>query len=111
MKKRTRRSIEDEIPADVSQLAGWRRARVVLDLARTRIPTRRITINLDADVIAAFKAEALRGGPPYQVAINQALRAHLRERLESEDERAARTVLKALADREVVRRIRRISGR
>lgn len=111
MRKRTRSSVGDEMPLDVSQSGGWKRARQVLDPAHTRIPTRRITINLDADVIAAFKAEALRGGPPYQVAINQALRAHLRERLDSEEERAARTVLKALADREVMRRIRRISGR
>lgn len=99
------------MPADVSRLGGWKRARMVLDPARTRVPTRRITINLDADVVAAFKADALRGGPPYQVGINQALRAYLRDRLVSEEERAARTVLKALGDREVVRTIRRISGR
>jgi hypothetical protein len=70
-----------------------------------------VTINLDADVVAAFKAEAMRGGPPYQVGINQALRTFLRDRLESEEERAARTVLKALADREVVKTIRRIAAR
>lgn len=109
MKSKEARPTDDEMPADVSRLSGWKRARVVLDRARTKIPTRRITINLDADVVAAFKAEALRGGPPYQVAINQALRAYLRERLESEEERATRTVLKALGSREVVTRIRRIT--
>lgn len=84
MKKRTTRSTEAELPSDVSSLGGWKRARQVLDPTRAKVPTRRITINLDADIVAAFKAEAFRGGPPYQVAINQALRAHLRERLESD---------------------------
>lgn len=111
MSKRTKRSGEDETAPDVSHLEGWRRARQVLDPVGTRIPTRRITINIDEDVIAAFKGEALLGGPPYQVAINQALRAHLRDRSQSAQARAAETVLRALDDREVVRRIRRIGGR
>ena len=38
----------------------------------------RITIMLDADVVAAFKAEAKAPGAlPYQTRINQVLRAHL----------------------------------
>jgi uncharacterized protein (DUF4415 family) len=111
MKKRTTRSTEAELPSDVSALAGWKRARHVLDPTRAKVPTCRITINLDADIIAAFKAEAFRGGPPYQIAINQALRAHLSERLASDEERAAMTVLTALGDREVVRRIRRLTAR
>lgn len=38
----------------------------------------RITIMLDADVIAAFKTEAKKPGAlPYQTRINQVLRAHL----------------------------------
>jgi hypothetical protein len=72
------------------------------------MPTRRITINIDEDVIAIFKAEALRGGPPYQVAINQALRSYLRDREQSADDRAADIVLRALEDEAVRARLREI---
>ena len=37
----------------------------------------RITIMLDADVLAAFRARAAGTGRGYQTAINQALREHL----------------------------------
>ena len=37
----------------------------------------RITIMLDADVLAAFRARAADTGRGYQTAINQALREHL----------------------------------
>jgi hypothetical protein len=68
---------------------------------------RRITINLDADLIAIFKAEALQGGPPYQVAINQALRSYLRDRERSWREHAAAAlVLEALDDEKVQEKLR-----
>lgn len=97
-----------DLPDDVSRLRGWRRARAPIDRTRARPPTRRITINLDEDIIAIFKAEALRGGPPYQIAINQALREFLRERERSDTQRAAELVLKALDDETVVARLRQI---
>lgn len=104
---RAKKTISD-LPDDVSQLRGWRRARRSIDPAKAKLPATRITINLDADIIAIFKAEALRGGPPYQVAINQALREFLRERERSDVERAAEIVLKALDDEVVIERLRRI---
>jgi len=67
-----------------------------------------VTINLDQDIVAIFKAEALQGGPPYQVAINQALRSYLRGRQRSEREQAVDLVLKALEDATVVKRLRKI---
>lgn len=91
----------DALPEDVSRLRGWRPARQVADVTKTKLPTRRITINLDADLIAIFKTEALQGGPPYQVAINQALRSYLRDRERSRRERAAAIVLEALDDEAV----------
>jgi uncharacterized protein (DUF4415 family) len=108
MSRRTSRASEGEIPGDVSNRTGWRRARQVLDPARARLPARRVTINLDEDIIAIFKAEAFLGGPPYQVAINQALRSYLRSREQSEAERAADLVLKALDDEAVIEKLRRI---
>ena len=98
----------DELPEDVSRLRGWRPARQVADITQAKLPTRRITINLDADVIAVFKAEALQGGPPYQVAINQALRSYLRERELSRREHAAALVLEALNDEAVQEKLRAI---
>ena len=96
------------LPEDVSGLDGWRPARQVADVTQTKLPTRRVTINLDADVVAVFKAEALRGGPPYQVAINQALRSYLRERERSGREQAAAIVLEALDDEAVQEKLRAI---
>jgi uncharacterized protein (DUF4415 family) len=98
----------DDLPGDVSRLSGWRPARQVADITRTKLPTRRITINLDADVVAAFKAEALRGGPPYQVAINQALRSYLQQRERSRREHATAIVLEALDDEAVQAKLRAI---
>jgi uncharacterized protein (DUF4415 family) len=98
----------DELPEDVSRLGGWRPARQVADVTRARLPTRRITINLDADVVAVFKAEALRGGPPYQVGINQALRSYLQGRERSRREQAASIVLEALNDEAVQEKLRAI---
>jgi uncharacterized protein (DUF4415 family) len=106
--KKTNPAEHAELSQDMSRLDGWRRARRVLDVTRVRLPTRRVTINLDEDIIAIFKAEALRGGPPYQVAINQALRSYLRSREQSEAERAAEIVLKALDDAAVRAKLRRI---
>jgi uncharacterized protein (DUF4415 family) len=100
--------VPDELPEDVSRLDGWRPARQVADVTRTKLPTRRITINLDADVVAVFKAEALRGGPPYQVGINQALRRYLQERERSRREHAASIVLEALDDEAVQEKLRAI---
>ena len=97
-----------DIPADVSKLKGWTKARQILDPVTTKIPTRRVTINIDQDLIAIFKAEALAGGPPYQVALNQALRSYLRQRDEDTKERAAEIVLAALENRAVRRKIRAI---
>jgi uncharacterized protein (DUF4415 family) len=108
MKQKSKKQVEIEMPGEVSALRGWARARRVADPASARLPSRRITINLDEDVIAIFKAEALQGGPPYQVAINQALRKYLRDREGGDREQAARTVLKALDDQEVRRKLRRV---
>jgi uncharacterized protein (DUF4415 family) len=105
---RTKRKKTAEIPDDVSSLGGWTRARRRLDPIATKLPTRRVTINLDEDLVAIFKAEVLRGGPPYQVAINQALRAYLHDRETSERDRAARVVLTALDDDAVRRKLRSI---
>lgn len=98
----------DEIPRDVSAQKGWGPARHIVDPVTARLPTRRVTINLDEDLVAIFKAEALRGGPPYQVAINQALRAYLHDREASERERAVHVVLTALEDEAVRRKLRSI---
>ena len=77
MKKKTTKTPPDAMPADVSHRKGWHKTKRVVDPTHVKVPTRRITINLDQDIIAIFKAETLRGGLPYQVAINQALRAGL----------------------------------
>lgn len=100
------RSAGDEIPGDVSSRKGWRPARHVVESVSAKLPTRRVTINLDEDLIAIFKAEALHGGPPYQVAINQALRAYLHAREISDQDRAAQVVLTALDDPAVRRKLR-----
>jgi uncharacterized protein (DUF4415 family) len=96
------------IPRDVSTRRGWRPARHTVDPVGAKLPSRRITINLDEDVVAIFKADALRGGPPYQVAINQALRAYLHERERQGQDRAVRTVLMALDEDKVIRKLRSI---
>ena len=105
MKKRTAKVRRDEMPADVSGRKGWRRAKDSADLATVRLPTTRITINLDSDLIGFFKAEALRGGPPYQVGINQALRLYLHERESRSTEGAARAVMAALDEPAIRRKI------
>lgn len=107
-KRKTDPAVRDEIPKDVSAQRGWGPARHVLDPAKLKLPARRVTINLDEDIVAIFKAEALRGGPPYQVAINQALRAHLYDREQSALDRAVETLLKALDDEVVRRKLRSI---
>lgn len=99
---------DDGLPDDVSGLDGWGPARVVVDPATVKLPTKRITINLDADVIAIFKADALRGGPPYQVAINQALRSYLHQREVDEERRHVDAVLAALEDSAVRAKISQI---
>lgn len=108
MARKKRKEAGDEMPGDVSALTGWSPARQVVDPTRAKVQARRITINLDEDVIAVFKTEAFLGGPPYQVAINQALRSYLRGREQLTGESAAATVLEALENREVIRRIRQI---
>lgn len=102
------RAAGGELPQNVSGQKGWAPARRVVDPVRAKLPTRRVTINLDEDVIAIFKAEALRGGPPYQVAINQALRAYLHEREASNQERTVERLLVALDDEAVQRKLRSI---
>lgn len=102
------RAAGGKFPQDVSRLKGWAPARQVVDPVRAKLPTRRVTINLDEDVIAIFKAEALRGEPPYQVAINQALRAYLHEREASNRERTVERLLVALDDEAVQRKLRSI---
>jgi uncharacterized protein (DUF4415 family) len=98
------------MPQDVAELGGWVSASHGVDPASVRLPTRRITINLDGDVVATFKAEALQGGPPYQVAINQALRAFLRMRELHATGDWVRGVLKALDDTAVRRKIRSLAS-
>lgn len=105
MKKRTGKVQRDEMPAEVSARKGWSRTTNRADLATVRLPTTRITINLDSDLIAYFKAEALRGGSPYQVGINQALRLYLHESESRSTEGAARAVLAALDEPAVRRKI------
>ncbi|MBN1611319.1 MAG: BrnA antitoxin family protein [Polyangiaceae bacterium] len=107
-KKGKSKEIAAEMPNDVSRRRGWQPARQVADPTSTKLPTQRVTISLDQDIIAVFKAEAFLGGPRYQVAINQALRSFLRDREKSEAQRAAETVLKALDEREVIRKLRRV---
>ena len=102
-------SHRDEMPADLSHITGWKRVRKVADRTRFKPPTRRITINLDADIVAIFKAEAFRGGPPYQVGINQALRLYLHQREKDAEEKAVEAVLTALDDPAVRRKIRSLS--
>jgi uncharacterized protein (DUF4415 family) len=102
------RGAGDEMPGDVSNLKEWRPARHIVDPVSAKLPTRRVTINLDEDILAIFKSEALRGGPPYQVAINQALRAYLHGRETSEEDRAVQVVLMALDDAAVRRKLRSI---
>jgi uncharacterized protein (DUF4415 family) len=108
MSRSRSKATADALPDDVSHLRGWRPARQVADVTKTKLPTRRITINLDADLVAIFKAEALQGGPPYQVAINQALRGYLRERERSRQQHAAAIVLEALDDEAVRQKLRAI---
>lgn len=102
------RGAAEAMPDDVSTRKGWAPARDVADPVRTKLPTRRVTINLDDDLIAIFKAEALRGGPPYQVGINQALRAYLHDREASEQQRTVQLLLTALDDEAVQRKVRSI---
>ena len=52
----------------------------------------RITIRLDADVLAWFRAQ-VRGGGSYQTLINDALRTHMEDR-EGALERALRRVIR-----------------
>ena len=108
MKKKTTKTPLDAMPDDVSHRKGWHKTKRVVDLTQVKVPTRRITINVDQDIIAIFKAEALRGGPPYQVAINQALRQHLHDRERASQDRTVETVLAALDDERVRRKLRHI---
>ena len=54
------------------ELHGAKRGEVVAEAGK-----RRITILLDADVLAVFRERAARTGRGYQTLINQALRDHL----------------------------------
>lgn len=103
-----RRETAEELPKEVSGLGGWRPARHRADVAVAEVPRRRVTIRLDEDVLAIFKAEALAGGLPYQVGINQALRAYLRYRDRSERRGSVEIVLAALEDETVRERLRQI---
>jgi uncharacterized protein (DUF4415 family) len=111
MKKRNRRGDPDEMPTDVAGLEGWTRARAGIAGAGRKLPSQRITINIDSDLIAIFKAEALRGGLPYQVAINQALREHLHRKEGEAGAEAVNAVLSALDDPAVRRKIRALARR
>lgn len=108
MKKKSGKREHDEMPSDVSGLKGWKRARRIVDVADVRLPAKRITINLDRDVIAHFKAEALRGGPPYQAAINQALRRQVQQTTGAAEPPGIDVVLRALEDPTVQGKIRDI---
>ena len=98
----------EELPTEVSGLGGWRPARHRAVVTVAGMPSRRVTIRLDEDILAIFKAEALAGGLPYQVAINQALRVYLREREQSERQRSVEIVLAALEDEAVREKLRLI---
>jgi len=63
-------------PLTDAELAGFRPlGEVFPDLVRR--PKTRITIRIDDDVLAWFKARAKGGDVPYQALINQALRAQV----------------------------------
>ena len=68
--------------SDIPQLLDWKGARRG---AFYRPVKRQITLRLDADLIAWFKARA-QGGRGYQTDINRALRQHV-ERCEKEKTR------------------------
>jgi len=64
--------IDDEMPElDFSQA---RRGAIISEPGKERI-----TIRLDADILAWFR-EQVRGGGNYQTLINEALRGHIKER-------------------------------
>ena len=72
-----------------------KRAKEVLALARLQADNtgkERITIRLDAEVLAWFRAQ-VQGGGNYQTLINEALRGHIAER-EGTLERTLRRVLR-----------------
>lgn len=72
-----------------------RPAKDVPALARLQddtVPKQRITIRLDADVLAWFRAQ-VAGGGNYQTMINDALRAHIEDR-EGVLERTLRRVIR-----------------
>ena len=74
---------DDQIDtSDIPQLLDWKGARRG---AFYRPVKRQITLRLDADLIAWFKARA-QGGRGYQTDINRALRQHV-ERCEKEKTR------------------------
>ena len=105
-----RRQIDEDMPAEAARHPGWGKPRRSADPASARIPAKRITINLDQDVIAHFKGEALRGGPPYQVAINQALRRFLHEQESREEGALVERIMTVLDDARVRRKIRGMRG-
>lgn len=74
---------------------GAKRGAMSAALAKTQaenIGKERITIRLDADVLAWFKAQ-VAGGGNYQSLINEALKAHIAEK-EGVLERVLRKVLR-----------------
>lgn len=75
----------------------------------SRVPTRRVTLYLDQDIVAIFKAEARRGGLPYQVAITQALHRFRREREQDPQTQGVESVLRALGDDRVRGAIRKMA--
>ena len=109
-KKQSKKSRKNEMPDDVSNLKGWKKSRRAADPGSVKLHSRRITINIDSDIIAIFKVEALEGGAPYQVAINQALRSYLQHREAMFQERSTKAVLTALDDPAVRRKIRVIAA-
>ncbi len=51
MKKKTGKNQFEEMPVDVSELSGWRKASRSVNPAEAKLPARRITINIDRDLI------------------------------------------------------------
>jgi len=85
----------DDTDIAETDFSGAKRAHEVPALARAQRDAEgkeRITIRLDADVLAWFRAQ-VQGGGNYQTLINEALRAHMGER-DGSLERVLRRVIR-----------------
>lgn len=83
----------DDVPeTDFSQAVPAAQVPALARLQKENEGKERITIRLDADVLAWFRAQ-VQGGGNYQTLINDALRAHMGER-DGSLERVLRRVIR-----------------